>query len=1193
MGKPGAGSRIRYFGDYLLMGEIASGGMGIVYHARQVSLNRKVALKMICSGDLAGAVERERFRQEAEAVAALDHPHIVPIYEVGEHEGHPYFSMKLLTGGSLADSLQQSEWGGSKAEQRRAAGLVAQVAEAVQHAHDRGVLHRDLKPSNILLDEAGEPHVTDFGLAKLAQPGSGAATQTGATIGTPAYMAPEQAAGRTKDITVTTDVYGLGAVLYELLTGRAPFVGDNVLQQVQEQEVARPAKVRPGVDADLEIICLKCLEKEPHRRYPSAQALADDLQRWLRGEPIQARPVTRVERVVKWARRRPAIAALITAVTFLVGVAVILLAVEEWRLSNAYQDLQSAYGEALLQQIQDALVKTNAPEAVRVAVQLHHRAPRYRAGHLVLVDSLTRSRWSLPLRLPPTGVETALAGVRPYATLPALDFAAGLTRVEQQAALTAEGARLVRMAAEAVAAGTATAYAISRNYEGVAYALADDLLVVMGINGEQPFAFSQPATPATELCFSPDAKLLALIASNRVEVMELPSRRKVAQWTHPGANVTQVMFTPDHTKLVSVAGQVWLWDLSSHQPPQALTGGSNDVMNVAWHPAGSWLATASASGLVQIWAMKVPGLAPKTVVTMGEPAWVSFGPSGHYLAVTAKSKTRVFDVVREQLLPWHFPGSPFEGRSHCFSPEGERLLLLNLQAADIWEVASGAPWCERLPGSEQVLLEAAFDVSGNVALVSDKQPSYRAFDVRLGRALPLTLRDQTGVNWAEFDHTGRRIVTGTGNGEFTIWEAAGGNRLLAGRLAKPAAINRIRFSPDGSKLVAVCAGGLVQCLDARTGEPLGAVVVHSNAVVDARFDTQSRRLVSASADGTAAVWEAESGRELVPRLQHPHNGLGSRVGGAYFSHDGQSVITASWNAEVRLWDAVTGQVQAILTNSSGAPFYFTDLSSDGQRLAVTQVDGQAQILALRTRTWLAQPLWHERVPTRGVWLSPDGNRLLSAGDEDLLLWDAASGRRIAKLRASAGLVSSASFDPPGGRIATGGKDGVLRVWDVATGYLIAQPLPHAAAIAKVEFSPDGQSLLVACVDGLVRIYEFPAPSGDPPAWLFDLAGLATGRVISPNGQERLFEVSAGEALRAKVAAAPAENGWGRWAQWFLADRSTRSIGPGSALTMPDYVNRCLAEGTVTSLREAVMLAPTNRIARARLAEAITASEKAP
>ena len=315
----GVGSLVRYFGDYELVAEIARGGMGVVFKARQVRLKRIVAVKMILAGRLASAEDVRRFHIEAEAAANLDHPHIVPVFEVGEHQGLHYFSMGYVDGISLATQLRESPL-----PPREAATMLKSVANAIQYAHRLGVIHRDLKPGNILIDKQGQPRVTDFGLAKLTTPGSNEMTGTGQILGTPSYMPPEQAVGNTNFVREPADIYALGAVLYAMLTGRPPFQTDNpvsTLRMVLEQDPVPPRQLNPAVPQDLETICLKCLEKAASRRYASAEDLAKELGRFLEGKPIMARRIGMLERGRKWCGRNRMVASLIgvIALSLLLG----------------------------------------------------------------------------------------------------------------------------------------------------------------------------------------------------------------------------------------------------------------------------------------------------------------------------------------------------------------------------------------------------------------------------------------------------------------------------------------------------------------------------------------------------------------------------------------------------------------------------------------------------------------------------------------------------------------------------------------------------------------------------------------------------------------------------------------------------------------------------------------------------------
>jgi len=366
---------------YVIFKVIGRGGMGVVYQATQIGLDRVVALKMVLAGAHASPEQLARFSVESQAVAQLQHPGIVQISEVGEHKGLPYFSLEFVGGGSLANKI-----GGKPQPAREAAGMVRELALAVGEAHRRNIIHRDLKPSNVLLTPEGRPKITDFGLAKRLDADS-QQTQSGAVMGTPSYMAPEQAWGQTRQIGPKSDLYSLGAILYEMLVGRPPFQGASTLETLElarTQEPVPPIRLQPKIPVDLETICLKCLQKDPAKRYGDASALADDLQRFLEGRPILARPVGAVERLTRWCRRNPKVAALAGTVAVLLATVTAV----------------SSYAAVSLDRLNGKLVASNKAEsAAREAAEAKEReAIKARDLEAVARKGESEARW--PRRSP-------------------------------------------------------------------------------------------------------------------------------------------------------------------------------------------------------------------------------------------------------------------------------------------------------------------------------------------------------------------------------------------------------------------------------------------------------------------------------------------------------------------------------------------------------------------------------------------------------------------------------------------------------------------------------------------------------------------------------------------------------------------------------------------------------------------------
>ncbi len=412
------------FGDYELLSEIARGGMGIVYKARQRSLDRLVAVKLILAGQLATVDSLARFRLEAQAAAQLHHPGIVPIYEIGEYETQHFFSMELIDGVSLAECLDEfrvnpkADPPERRSQELCVARLLAQVARALDFAHQHGVLHRDLKPSNILIDQEGQPHLTDFGLAKLTGREASGLTLSNAVLGTPGYLAPEQAAGH-EDITTAADVYGLGATLYELLTGRPPFVGANAAETMRmavDQTPVPPRRINSLLHRDLETIAMRCLENRPSQRYHAAAAVADDLERFTRREPIQARPVSQWEHVWRWCQRNPWLAATTGALllAILIGSGA---ALSQWRRAEqANVELKDKITNLEWRDIDNMLQNGQSTRALAKVASLLRDDPSDWKAAMLAMSVMQRRRLPVPAAPPirhPEGTELNVARVSP------------------------------------------------------------------------------------------------------------------------------------------------------------------------------------------------------------------------------------------------------------------------------------------------------------------------------------------------------------------------------------------------------------------------------------------------------------------------------------------------------------------------------------------------------------------------------------------------------------------------------------------------------------------------------------------------------------------------------------------------------------------------------------------------------------
>lgn len=1050
---PEVGEKVRYFGEYELLAEIARGGMGVVYRARQVRLNRVVALKMILAGQFAGQADVQRFHTEAEAAAQLDHPGIVPIYEVGEHEGHHFFTMGFVEGGSLASRLQQGPLA-----LREAALLVRQIAEAVQYAHERGVIHRDLKPPNILLDRAGQPRISDFGLAKYIHHDSGL-TASGQVMGTPSYMPPEQAAGLTNEIGSAADIYSLGAILYEMLVGRPPFRAATLLEtleQVRSQEPVAPSRLQPGLHRDLETICLTCLQKEPVKRYESAAALADDLARFLGGEPIAARPVSSVERAWRWAKRKPVLAGLLATVAVLIVAVVVVPSVLAVRLNVARKDSDHNAGEARKNQktaeanaiaaegqrreaVKQALIakaqeKLASEEKVRAekgelearrrfyAAQMNLAGQAAGQGHMGRVLELLESQR-------PRFDEEDLRSFEWY-HLWQVCFR-GQTRVSS---LFESSARL----------GHDAVYATAVSPDGRLLAAGTRFACVrlFTLPGMEDAGEIRASDTVWDVTFSPDSRTLAIA---------------------------------DHTNVVK------LWDVATRRPLKTLVGPQGAVSNsLSFSPDGNLLAVGRHP-FVLLWDVAVDEVRAE-LITAGSP-FAAFSRDGKLLAAgdsSGKFTIWAWDGARaeERVV------QPYGGGKLVFSPDGKRLVTGGV-AACVWDAGTGRE-VARLPDESAAIQDIAISHDGKTVAFGTYDRQVKLWNLETNE---VDCRASRGpVHTVTFSPDDAALFTG---GEDTVvrqWLVAAEPEP---RVLAQARVKSLAFAPTSELLAAACLDGSLRLWDAGTGREVAKLEAHvtgefagaptfagANAVA---FSPDGKWLASGGGDPNAKLWDTDTWQ-----LRNTLNqGQGRSVFSVAFSPDSLTLGASCKSMNVlgppaRLWDVAAGIEKISLPGQHWA-VPTVEFSSDGKRIATGQQFGTIALWDARTgrevATLASRTAAHHNI--NSVAFSPDGKLLVTAGNEGTIkLWDVPGEQLRATLKGHSTEVRRVAFFPNGQTIASCARDGTVKFWDVATAQERASFRAHSGAVNGLAISRDGTLLATSGEDDTVKLWHV---SNEPAA----------------------------------------------------------------------------------------------------------------
>ncbi|MBL9137038.1 MAG: protein kinase [Verrucomicrobiales bacterium] len=1111
---------------YELLEEIGRGAMGVVYRARQVGLDRIVAVKVLLWGQFASPESARRFEREAQAAGRLHHPNIVATHEYGVSEGQAYLSMDWIQGPNLADLVRDRPF-----PPARAARCVHALARAVDYAHAQGILHRDLKPSNVLVDAEDQPHLTDFGLAKRLGE-SLDVTLTGQPLGSPNYMAPEQAAGRHDQIGAAADIYALGAILYHCLTGRPPFLAATIsatFRQAQEAEPVSPRLLNPGVPRDLETLCLKCLEKLPARRFPTAGALADELGRFLAGEPIRSRPIGPLEKGARWCRRHPGLATLGGAIALLIFAVVVLgvlalgqaararraegserkqrhvveqqAEVQRARLMRSY--LQS--GDRMLAEGDTTAALLWYVEAFALA---QHGAGDDEAHRIRIASILERCpKIEHLLRLPHSARVVAFAdGDRSLVTLSGQepDGVDPASRGVGEAIVwdfATDRPRFPPLPYTSLMFGSGWYKGI-----GVRY-------LPLGQHDKRLFTITSSAEGSSNL-------------TSQIHLHDTSSGALIGVPLEHKGLVLFAEFSPDGGRLVSATGnrladgswtgQATLWETESGRL-LATFAHESPVTAARFSPNGHRVLTASRDGSARLWELPSGRLVLPVMQHPGPLLHAGFDHTGKRLATACITpyQARVWDA--DTGAPLTDP-LPHEGPIYetTFTPDDRGLLSFGFDATTrLWRVDSGElAWPP--PRHQDFVREAKFSPDGRWigTAVNDGIVSLWHRDGGTPAGPPLV--HGSAAMDLSFASDAKRLAVGTFDGLVRVWHLPAGE-LSAVTLPHAARIYHVEYSPDGLRLLTAGADGAARLWDSATGKPAGTPLFHSLPVSHAAFSLDGRRVATGSLDGTARVWDAGSGAPLTPPLRH-----GNAVWHVAFDPGGLRLVTASghwpWNeattaaqlvsplrhppGEACVWDCQTGDLVAGPLSHPGA---VTQASFDpeGRRILTATLNRTVWIWDAATAKPILPPLAHGGGVVRARF-DPTGAFIVTAvrnndlGTPSVTIWDSRTGLAATPPLSRVAPTFEARFSPDRTRVVTGGAAGQAEIWDLRKGGPPVATLVHPSSVHDVMFSPDGRWIASGAQDGVARLWD--ATEGDLVAQFPAHSNLVYRVAFSPNGQ---------------------------------------------------------------------------------------------